>query len=420
MARRYLLFIILIITVSFFHQGCGEDSGTGPVEDDIEHTYTDVPTRISRNNEFALDLYKKVTEEEPGNFMISPHSTEVAFAMLYAGARGQTEIEIADVMHFNYPQENGFHDAMSMLNDELCGRDTDWFMIKIANGCWIDNHYAVLQSFQDTLSFYYGVEMDTLDFGMDPEGSRSIINEWVYEETDHWIEDAFPDGSINPSTVMVLANTFCFQAKWLNCFDPDYTYDGYFYLLDGSTVTVPLMHGEGVFETYDGEGYGVLRLPYEGNLVSMLILLPDEGNFESFESNLEASVLISLYDSLEAGHTLVKLPRWTISTDLGLAGILEEMGMPSVFHPGADLSGIDGVDDGVPWVSSVIHKTEMWVNEHGTGAYAMTGMVLTVGIVPYFGADRPFIFAIVDEPTGTIMFIGRVMEANGGPPPMIF
>ena len=94
--------------------------------------------------------------------------------------------------------------------------------------------------------------------------------------------------------------------------------------------------------------------------------------------------------------------------------------MPSVFHPGADLSGIDGVDDGVPWVSSVIHKTEMWVNEHGTGAYAMTGMVLTVGIVPYFGADRPFIFAIVDEPTGTIMFIGRVMEANGGPPPMIF
>ncbi len=419
MIRRYPFIVILVMTVAIFLPGCGDDTGTGPVDDDND-TYTDFETRIVRNNEFALDLYIKVGEDEAGNFMISPHSTEVAFAMLYAGARGQTEIEIADVMNFHYPQANGFHEAMSLLNDELCGRDTDWFMIKIANGCWIDNHYEVLQSFQDTLTYYYDVEMDTLDFAGAPEDSRSIINDWVYEETDHWIQDAFPPSSINSATVMVLANTFCFQAKWLKCFDPDYTYDRHFHLLDGSTVTVPFMHGEEGFETYAGEGYGVLRLPYEGNLVSMLILLPDEGNFESFESDLEASMLISLYDSLKSGHTLVRLPRWTISTDLQLAGILGEMGMPSVFQPGADLSGIDGVDDGVPWVSSVVHKTEMWVNEHGTGAFAMTGMSLTVGIVPYFGADRPFIFAIVDEPTGTIMFIGRVMEANGGPPPIIF
>ncbi|MCK4550070.1 MAG: serpin family protein, partial [Candidatus Krumholzibacteria bacterium] len=332
----------------------------------------------------------------------------------------QTEIEIADVMNFHYPQANGFHGAMSALNDELCGRAEGWFTLKIANGCWIDNGYEVLQSFHDTLSFYYGVEMDTLDFAGAPEDSRSIINDWVYEETDHWIEDAFPSGSINSSTVMVLANTFCFEAKWLNCFDPDYTYNGNFYLLDGSPVTVPFMHGEALFETYDGDGYGVLKLPYEGEFVSMLILLPDEGNFESFEAGLDGSFLISLYDSLETGFTHVSLPRWTISTDLDLSRILYEMGMHTAFQPGADFSGIDGVDDGIPWISSVVHKTVMWVNEHGTGAYAMTGMVLTVGIVPVFDANRPFIFAIVDEPTGTIMFIGRVMEANGGPPPFIF
>jgi serpin B len=219
---------------------------------------------------------------------------------------------------------------------------------------------------------------------------------------------------------MVLANTFCFQAKWLNCFDTDYTYDGHFHLLDGSTVTVPFMHGEDGFETYDGDGFGVLRLPYEGGLVSMLILLPDEGNFESFEAGLDASMLVSLYDSLEMGLTVVSLPRWTISTDLNLSEILFDMGMHTAFQQGADFSGIDGVDDGTPWISTVIHKTEMWVNEHGTGAFAMTGMVLTLGVHPYFLADRPFIFAIVDEPTGTIMFIGRVMEANGGPPPIIF
>ncbi len=414
MMRRYPFIIIVLVSVTIFLTGCGDDLGTEPVKDDND-TYTDFETRISRTNEFALDLYKKVAEDSLDNFMISPHSTEVAFAMLYAGARGLTELEIASVMNFHFPQENGFHQAMSLLNDELCGRDGDVFTIKIANGCWMDRSYPVLQSFQDTLSYYYGVEMDTLDFAGDPEFSRSIINDWVYEETDHWIEDAFPAGSINELTRLVLANTFCFNARWLKCFDPDYTSDGYFYLLDGSAVTVPLMMGEDYFETYDGDGYSVLRLPYEGDLVSMLVLLPDEGNFEAFEAELEGSFLISLYDSLETGFTHVKLPRWMISTELNLSEILFDMGMQSAFQPGADFSGIDGTDDGSPWISSVVHKTEMWVNEYGTGAYAMTGMVLTVGIVPHFNAVRPFIFAIVDEPTGTIMFIGRVMKANGGP-----
>ena len=420
MKRLYPLFVILLMSMVIFQQGCGEDQGTGLVGDDIEHTFTDLETRIARNNEFALDLYKKVAKDSDGNFMISPHSTEVAFAMLYAGARGDTELEIADVMNFHYPQENGFHEAMSLLNDELCGRDTDEFTIKIANGCWIDKSFTVLQSFKDTLQYYYDTEMDTLDFMSDPEGSRTIINDWVYEKTDYWIDDAFPYGSIDHLTCLVLANTFCFEAKWLKCFNPDYTYSENFHLLDGSTVTVPFMHGEDHLESYDGEGYDVLKLPYEGELVSMLILLPEEGNFESFEQGLDASLVISLYDSLETGFTHVMLPRFTISTDLELSRILEEMGMSSAFYAGADFSGIDGIDDGLPWISTVVHKTEMYVNEHGTGAFAMSGMVLTLGTVPHFKAVRPFIFAIVDEPTGTVMFIGRVMEANGAISPFEF
>lgn len=414
MKRQDLVYLILIAMIAGLSAGCGDEIATGLQKADND-TFTDFQTRISRNNEFALDLYREVAEREEGNFMISPHSTEVAFAMVYGGARGLTEIEIADVMNFHFPQENGFHGAMGRLNDELCGRDADEFAIKIANGCWMDRSYPVLQSFQDTLSYYYGVEMDTLDFVMDPEGSRSIINDWIYDKTNHWIEDAFPPGSIDELTRLVLANTFTFQARWLNCFDPDYTYDQSFFLLDGSTVSVPFMHGEDIFESFDGDGFDALKLPYVGELVSMLVLLPDEGNFEEFEADIEGSFLVSLYDSLASGFTHVTLPRWTISTDLDLVEILEDMGMNTPFRPGADFSGIDGVDDGAPWISSVVHKTRMWVNEYGTGAYAMTGMVLTVGIVPVFTANRPFIFAIVDEPTGTIMFIGRVMQANGGP-----
>jgi serpin B len=418
MYRRVLAPFVLIPLICVFLAGCSEEA-TAPADDEPEETYTDFATRIRRNNDFALEFYAAVAEAEDGNFMISPHSTEVAFAMVYAGARGQTEREIADVMNFQYPQENGFHDAMSLLNETLCGRDGDEFLIKIANACWTGYGFEILQSFEDTLTYYYEAEMDSLNFAGDPEGSRGIINDWVYDKTDHWISDAFPPGSIDPLTVMVLANTFCFQAKWLKCFDQDYTYDGTFHCLDGSTVTVPLMQGEDHFETYDGEGFGVLRLPYEGDLVSMLILLPDDGNFEAFEESLDADLLVSLYDSLQTGFTHVTLPRWTISTDLDLGQMLSEMGMPSAFLPGADFSGIDGSDDGSPWISFVVHKTTMWVNEHGTGAYAMTGMGLTIGIVPVFDVVRPFIFAIVDEPTGTIMFIGRVTAANGGPAPWL-
>jgi len=406
----------LALTLALFAAGCGEDNISGPGEE--AETYTDFETRIENNNEFAVSLYGEVTGEKDGNFMISPFSTEVAFAMVYAGARDRTESEIAGVMNFHYPQENGFHPAMRTLQDEILSRG--WheqeFTIRIANGCWIDDHYEVLQAFQDTLTLYYDAEIDTLPLALDPEGSRAVINDWIYDRVR--ISEAFPPGSIDPSSVLVLANTFTFSAKWMKCFDPDYTWDGQFRLLDGSTVTVPFMHGEDNFDSFDGDGFDALRLPYEGEQVSMLLLLPDAGEFEAFEYGLDPSMIADVYDSLETGFTRVTLPRFSISTDLDLISILYDMGMTSAFGFGADFSGIDGTDDGIPWISTVIHKTRMWVNEHGTGAFAMTGMVMTVGIVPHFDAVRPFIFAIVDEPTGTILFLGRVMEANGGPPPI--
>lgn len=417
MAQRYPLIALLLVTVLILPQGCNRDTITSTVDGNGPPSFTDMQTRILRNNLFAMDFYEKVAEDTIGNFMISPYSTSVAFAMLYKGARGQTSIDISETMHFNYPPENGFDAAMKLLNSTLCGRDTDEFTLKMANGCWIDRSYQVLQVFQDGLVFYYDTELDTLDFAGDPEGSRAIINDWIYEESDHWLMDAFPPDAINQDSRLVLSNTFCFQAKWFKCFDPDFTYNGQFELLDGSTVTVPFMHGEDTFQTFDGEGFDALKLSYEGELVSMLLLLPDEGNFESFEAGLESSFLISLYDSLETGFTHVKLPRWHINTELDLSKMLTEMGMGRAFGPGAEFWGIDGTDDGEPWISTVVHKTHMWVNEHGTGAYATTGIVLTVGIVPHFDAVRPFIFAIVDEPTGTIMFMGRVMEANGSFPP---
>jgi serpin B len=149
------------------------------------------------------------------------------------------------------------------------------------------------------------------------------------------------------------------------------------------------------------------------------MFLPDEGNYSAFEDSLSGTFISSIYDSLEYAFVHVQIPRFHITTELKLNNALHSMGMVSAFSSGADFSGIDGTDDGMPWISYVQHKTTMFLNEYGTCVYSMTGISLTVGIHPYFKANRPFIFAIIDEPTGVILFLGRVLDANGYPFPFI-
>ncbi len=410
----------MIIPAMALIAGCNGDSGTIPGEE-IQPT-TNFTLRVERTNEFAVELFKNVRESED-NLIVCPHSVSVAFALLYAGARGATEVEISDVLKFHYPQENGFHSSMSLLNEQICSRggaNPEEFKVWMANGCWIDRSFSILQSYQDTLVYYYETEMDTVDFSNHPEEARSTINDWVYENTNEQIEDAFPPECINSATRLVLSNVFCFEAQWLQCFDPEYSSNRVFTRLDGSTISVMTMAGESHFDYFDGDGYKALRLPYKGDSVSMLLLLPDEGNYSDFEDSLDGKLITSIYDSLNSTFIHVDLPRFHIDTALSLKSVLESMGMTSVFYPGANLSGIDGIDDGSPWVGDVIHKTSMYLNEYGTYLYSATGIVLFVCELPRFSADRPFIFAVIDEPKGVILFIGRVMDANGYWWPLVF
>lgn len=418
MKNKSVTWLLLLVIVLL--SGCNGDSGTNPKEE--IYSTTNFALRVERSNEFAVDLYKKVRETEE-NLIISPQSVSVAFAMLYAGARGNTEIEISDVLRFHYPQANGFHSSMSLLNEQICSRGASnptEFSVWMANGCWIDETYEVLQSYQDTLMYYYNAEIGTVDFANNSEQARTIINDWVYENTNDQIENAFPAESITPLTRMVLSNVFCFEAQWLKCFDPENSIDRVFTHLDGSTKSVLCMTGESLFDYYDGDGYQALRLPYKGDSVSMLLLLPEEGNYSAFENSLNGKFITSIFDSLNTAWVYVGLPRFHIDTALSLKDVLWSMGMMSAFTSGADFSGIDGIDDGAPWVGDVIHKTSMYLNEYGTCFYSTTGIFLTVGVHPSFRAYRPFIFAVIDEPTGAILFIGRVLDANGYFWPIIY
>lgn len=405
--------ILLAFTV-LFALGCDEESTTS-CEGNGEETSSNLALRIERTNKFAFDLYQELRSSE-GNLLISPHSIAVAFGMTYAGARGKTESDMAEVLCFRYPQ-SGFHSALKELNELLMSRGKpeleDSFRLSMANGCWGREDLTYLPAYLDTLAINYGTSMQYLDIANEPEESRTIINQWVAEQTEDRILELMPSGKLDDQTYLVLANTVYFRAAWLHRFGEGYTNERAFTLIDGGQISVPIMRGELRFRYCQGVGYRAVELPYVGEEVAMLVILPDEGQFEAFESSMDAQKLAAVIVGLKETYIVLGLPRFSFTSDFVLIATLHDMGMTDAFSPGANFSGMDGIDDGVPWIDVVAHKTFISVDENGTEASAGTIMELSLGIHDYLWADRPFLFVIRDTETGTILFLGRVLDPRG-------
>ena len=401
--------LLAVCVLSAALTGCSDDVAPKPEGPGDGFITATLGQRIEHNNEFAFKLYEELSSSGD-NLLVSPHSIATTFGMAYAGARGTTEKEIADVLCFNYPQD-GFHSVLSQLNNLLVSREG--LELNIANGCWGRDGETYLTPFLDTLSVHYGAELELLDFAGHPEESRETINQWVSQQTEGLITGLIPPGSIDWQTYLVLANAVYFSAEWLRQFEPAYTYPAAFTLLDGSEVQVQMMRGEETFPYYEGKGYTAVELPYKGEAISMVLILPDEGNFAAFEASFDAAVLDKVVASLEDTWITVQLPKFSFLSDFDLIPTLKAMGMTEAFEAGgADFSGMDGTDDGAPWISVVAHKAFISLDEFGTLAAAGTGMVLTKGLHDSFHAVRPFILAIRDNETGTILFLGRVLNPN--------
>jgi serpin B len=406
--------LVSIWTALLILCGC-DDTTTCPTEDVARSSAPEtLELRITRTNEFALDLYGKLRTSE-GNLIVSPHSIVTAFAMAYAGARGATEQEIARVCHFNYPQA-GFHSVVRELNDLLESRgasvDPQAFQLSIASSAWGREGATYLQSYVDTLLSSYGAGLRLLAFETQPEAARLTINQWVLDQTGGLIQDLIPPGKVTPYTYLVLVNTIYFRANWRKKFDPSYTRSRPFTRLDGSQVNVPVMSGEDSFGYDIGDGYQALALPYVGGEVSMLLILPDPGSFDAFEASFSVAQIDTIASRLRSGGIIVDLPKFYFETEYELGSTLESMGMATSFGPGANFSGIDGTDDGIPWIDFVAHKAFIGIDEYGTLAAAGTGMGFTIGVPPRFSAVHPFIFVIRDHATGTILFLGRVLDPS--------
>jgi len=377
----------------------------------------DISSLTDGNSVFAFNIYKLLSEEE-GNLFYSPYSISAALAMTYAGASGDTEKQMADTLQF-YLSQNQLHPAFNSLDQELAsrgegaqGKDGEGFRLNIVNAIWGQKDYAFLTSFLDTLAENYGAGLRILDFINETEPSRITINDWVSDETEGRIEDLIPQGAISQMTRLVLTNAIYFNAAWQYPFEEDMTSPGVFYLLNGEEVTVSMMEQRESLSYTEGDNYQAVELPYDGQELSMVILLPDSGQFGAFEEAIEYQKVKDIIENLERREVRLTMPKFEFDSSFGLKETLIDMGMPVAFSAGADFSGMTGEKD--LFISDVIHKAFVSVDEAGTEAAAATAVIMELTAIPETPVEvtlnRPFIFLIRDIETGAILFVGRVMN----------
>jgi serpin B len=372
------------------------------------------------NAAFAFDLYHTL-RGEGGNLFFSPYSISTALAMTYAGAAGETAGQMAATLHFTLPAES-LHPALNAYALDLQARaeqatEGTPFELSIANSLWGQQGFPFLPEFLDLLAENYGAGMRLVDYESDPEGARKAINDWVSDETREKIKDLIPQGAIDAMTRLVLANAIYFKAGWLNPFEETATAPGPFHLLDGSEVEIPMMQQSESYGYVIGDGYRAIELPYRNGNTSMLIILPDEGQFEAVEEQLSPAMMTDLLGRMTYGPVNLSVPKFTYESEFNLNDALIALGMTDAFDPGrADFSGMDGTRD--LYISDVLHKAFVSVDEEGTEAAAATAVIMSLTSAPMgelitFTIDRPFIYMIRDQQTGTILFLGRVLDPSG-------
>ena len=381
-------------------------------------TSPDVPSEdldalVAGNTDFSLALYRTLIEESD-NLFYSPLSISLALAMTYGGARGETATAMAEAMRFALPDER-LHPAFNALDLSLRNRgaNPEEFELHIANATWGQQDYDFLASYLDLLAINYGAAMRLLDFVNAPDPSRQIINRWVEDQTNDRIQDLLPPMSITPMTVLVLTNAIYFNAEWQIPFPPESTVDGEFTQLDGTVVEVPTMRETMTVPYASGNGYQAIELPYRMDDFAMLILLPDAGRYEAFEGALTTEQLSGILDDLSPEQMALTLPKFSFTSEFNLNDALKALGMGIAFTGDADLSGMDGTRD--LFISDVVHQAFVAVDEEGTEAAAATGVVVGRTSMPTLEVrvDRPFIFAIRDRVTGSLLFVGRVLDPSG-------
>jgi len=384
---------------------------------------------VTGNNKFALELYANLSGKE-GNLFLSPYSISTALAMAHAGARGVTESQMAGVLHFPVIDKPGTELSSMLIREKqrfasVFGKiikdlnnkgEKGGYELRVANALWGQKGYGFLEEFLGLIKNNYDGRLNEVDFIRAAEAARKTINTWVEKKTNDKIKNLIQKGVLDSMTRLVLTNAIYFKGNWAKQFKEDRTRKAPFTLANGRKVDVAMMNQTGQFNYMEAESFQGLELPYVDDELSMVILLPKEfDGLDEFEKTLTAEDLSKWLGKLRNREVRVSIPKFKMTSQFALASVLKSMGMTDAFSANADFSGMNGRRD--LFISAVIHKAYVDVNEEGTEAAAATAVTMKLTSVgpariPVFRADHPFLFIIRDNHSGSILFIGRVMNPN--------
>ena len=377
-------------------------------QDDLEDHADDI-------NEFALDLYRKLAQQD-GNLIYSPYSIYQAFLMVYAGANAQTKAEIAEVLDIDADEGEDVHNLMNALNVLLTtppanlDEDAQPLEFNVANALWVQQDIEFEKDFLDTLSANYNAGLKLVDFS-NSEEARQAINLWIAAQTNDKIKDLIPEGVLDELTRLVIANAVYFKGAWQHTFDPANTADEAFFALDGTEETVEMMSNSYTGAALVFDDFQAVKLPYQGGNYAMAAIMPT-GDFGTFEENLDENKIEDILEEFEGifGQVNLRMPKFEIESSFDLGEQLKALGMIQAFD--SQLADLTGMSDQIDlYITDVLHKAYIDVNEDGTEAAAATVISIGTTSMPAdsweITLDHPFIYVIYETTNNTIVFMGR-------------
>ena len=394
--------------------GCGLDEpdceGSARVIQGVDSALEEV---VDGNSSFALDLHQRLAVPTE-NFFFSPFSISMALGMTEMGAAGQTQAQMADLLRVS-SDEPAWHSSLGALGQDVGSGQHCAYQLDLANRLFAQEGYPFLGSFLEDAEAAYGAPVESLNFVTQAEESRQYINSWVSDVTQEKIPEFLSPGVVGPSTVMVLVNAIYFKGDWAEQFDPVRTNESAVFTRDDAQEVAVAMMSNDIDLPYRelDDGTQVVELPYAGDELSMTVILPPEGvALADFEAGLDDAAVASWSEGLEEIQVFLSLPRFEMRFKASLNEVLKDLGMVDAFTGSADFSRMT---EQAIFITDVIHEAYVKVNEEGTEAAAVTGVVMGEASMPpsaVFEADRPFVFQIRDNLTGSILFMGHVADPS--------
>jgi serpin B len=391
--------------------------------DDSKATTEGVNDLVLGNNQLTLDLYKKF-DSSSKNVFFSPFSISTALSMTYEGAAGKTAEEMRSVLHLqenDITRQSSFAKIFNKMNADASSGN---YVFNLANAIWMEKTYVFDGNFTNILQNYYYGKITNVDFKNTPDASRLEINSWVNEQTKAKIKEILPTDSIQSDTKLVLTNAIYFKGDWATKFKKENTMEKEFLFSNFDSpenkIPVQMMSQTAKFKYFEDGNFQYLKMPYKGDKLSMLVMLPvifhdydayTDAVYDYKQFDLpSAEEISSVTNRMQEKELLVSIPKFEFETEYTLKDTLLGMGMVEAFDNKANFSRMDPAN--FLKIDQIYHDAYVKVDEEGTEAAAATAVVMVVksAMPSSFNANHPFAFAIVDNETGLILFMGKVVD----------